>query len=275
MSLLSTFVGAGKYSDPNIRDLVGCTRDAEALHALFSDSLPDGSHVLLIDDNATTAKIRQALQDTLGKATPDDVVIFSFSGHGSHDHRLAAFDTRLSDLTNTSIGMDELAELFKSTKAKAVLCILDCCFSGGAPAKVLEDSPIPRDPTVPLEALVGEGRILLAASGINQVAYEIPGARHGILTKALLDLFLGAESSLDLLASAGDVMRTVQAEAARLGVVQTPVLLGTIKGGLLIPKLKPGKLFHAAFPERHRVAVTSNMNDLIQLGFPKEVTPKG
>src|ERR1700732_652311 len=98
MSLLSTFVGAGKYSDPEIRDLVGCTRDAIALHALFSDTLFDGSFTLLIDDNATTSNIRHALQNTLGKATPDDVVIFSFSGHGSHDHRLAAFDTKLLDL---------------------------------------------------------------------------------------------------------------------------------------------------------------------------------
>lgn len=91
MALLSTFVGAGKYSDPDIRDLLGCTRDAKALHALFSDSVSDGSFTLLIDDEATTANIRQALKDTLGKATSDDVVIFSFSGHGSHDYRLATF----------------------------------------------------------------------------------------------------------------------------------------------------------------------------------------
>ena len=271
MAFLSTFVGAGKYSDPQIRDLVGSTRDALALHALFSDSLPDSNPALLIDDQATTTNIRAALQGTLGRATSDDVVIFSFSGHGSHDHRLAAFDTKLSDLANTSIAMDELAELFKSTKAKAVLCILDCCFSGGAPAKVLEDSPIPRDPATPLEALVGEGRVLLAASGIDQVAYELPKARHGILTKALLDLFLNAESSLDVLASIADVMRTVQAEAARLGIVQTPVLLGSVKGGLLIPKLKPGKLFYTSFPELQRVTVTSDINDLVQFGFPRPV----
>ncbi len=271
MALLSAFVGVGRYFDPDIRDLVGCTRDAIALHALFSDSLPGEISALLIDDDANTTNIRHALRVTMGRATADDVVIFSFSGHGSHDHRLAAFDTKLADLTATSIGMDELADSFKSTKAKAVLCILDCCFSGGAPAKVLEDSPIPRDPSVPLEALVGEGRILLAASGVDQVAYETPTARHGILTKALLDLFLRAESPIDLLSSVGDVMRTVQAEAARLGVLQTPVLLGTIKGGLVIPHLKPGKLFYAAFPELQRVKVTSDINDLLQLGFPKQV----
>ena len=36
MAFLSTFVGVGKHIDPEISDLVGCTRDAMALHALFA-----------------------------------------------------------------------------------------------------------------------------------------------------------------------------------------------------------------------------------------------
>jgi helicase len=271
MGFLATFVGVGKYSDPDIRDLTGCARDAIALHALFADSFPDTNPKLLIDGDATAANIRQSLQDTLGAATPDDVVVFSFSGHGSHDHRLAAHDTLLSALNDTSIDMGELAELFRSTKAKAVLCILDCCFSGGAPAKVLEDSPIPRDPGTPLDVLVGEGRILLAASATHQVAYELPRARHGILTKALLDFLLRAKSSVDLLASVAEIMRSVQAEAARMGVEQTPVVLGSVKGGLLIPQLKPGKIFFAAFPELQRIKISSDISDLLQFNFPREV----
>jgi hypothetical protein len=39
---------------------------------------------------------------------------------------------------NTSLSMTELAERFRSSKARAVLCILDCCFSGAAPARVLD-----------------------------------------------------------------------------------------------------------------------------------------
>jgi helicase len=170
MALLATFVGVGRYSDPAIRDLVGATRDAKALHALFADTVPSANPKLLIDFEATTSAIRQALIDTLGAASEDDTVIFSFSGHGSHDHRLAASDTTLADLQNTSIPMDELAALFKSSRARAILCILDCCFSGGAPAKVLEDSPIPRDPADPFGVLIGEGRVLLAASAVDEVA---------------------------------------------------------------------------------------------------------
>ena len=271
MAFRATFVGVGKYADPDIRDLVGSTRDAVALHALFADSFPDTNPTLLIDDAATVTNIRKALKDTLGTATPEDVVVFSFSGHGSHDHRLAAFDTSLSTLTSSSIGTDELADLFKSTDAKAVFCILDCCFSGAAPAKVLEDSPIPRDPAAPLDVLVGEGRILLAASGTDQVAYEFPRARHGILTKALLDFFIAAKGPVDLLTSIGEIMRTVQAEASRMGVEQTPVLLGNVKGGLVVPKLTPGKMFFAAFPELQRIKITADISDLRPFGFPQPI----
>lgn len=271
MAFLATFVGVGKYADPSIRDLVGSTRDAVALHALFADSFPASNPTLLVDDAATAENIRKMLQATLGAATSDDVVIFSFSGHGSHDHRLAAFDTTLSALAASSVGMDELAGLFKATNARAVFCILDCCFSGAAPAKVLEDSPIPRDPGALLDALVGEGRILLAASGTDQVAYEFPHARHGVLTKALIDFLLAAEGPVDLMTSIGEVMRMVQAEAARMGVEQTPVLLGSIKGGLVIPKLQPGKTFFAAFPELQKIRVTSDIRDLGQFGFPQPI----
>lgn len=271
MALLATFVGVGKHLDADIRDLIGATRDAKALHALFLDTIPGSKPVLLADYDATAANIRKALQGTLGSATASDTVVFFFSGHGSHDHRLAASDTELSNLAASSIGMEELAQLFKSTKAKAVLCILDCCFSGGAPAKVLEDSPIPKTPGVPFDALIGEGRVLLTASKTDEVAYELPQIRHGILTKALLDVLLSATSDVNILSIASEIMQRVQAEAARMGVVQTPVLLGSVTGGLLLPPLKRGKAFYEAFPELKRVAITADINDLVGLGFPQSI----
>lgn len=57
--------------------------------------------------------------------------------------------------------MSLLAEAFKSTKAWVVLLILDCCFSGQAPARVLETAALPRSP-VPFADISGEGRTLLA-----------------------------------------------------------------------------------------------------------------
>ena len=90
----------------------------------------------LLDAEATVDEIRRTLDETLGAAGPEDTVIFSFAGHGTRDHRLVAHNTELSRLVDTTIPMAELASRFRQTRAKAVLCVLDGCFSGGAPARV-------------------------------------------------------------------------------------------------------------------------------------------
>ena len=121
----------------------------------------------------------------LGDAAKDNVAIFCFSGHGTHDHRLVPHDADCNALAVTTISMDELAEHSKNSKARAIL-ILDCCFSGGAPAKVLEHSPISRLAASPFDAIAGKGRILIAASAAHEAAWEQPGTGHGLLTKALI-----------------------------------------------------------------------------------------
>jgi replicative superfamily II helicase len=119
--------------------------------------------------------------------------------------------------------------------------------------------------------LVGQGRVLIAASEVSEVAYESPATRHGLLTKALLDILMVGEGDVDVLSAASDIMRAVRAESARLGVTQTPVVLGSVQGGLLLPRLRPGRAFHAAFPEYSDVCISSDMQDIVQLGIPKPV----
>src|SRR5688500_3216806 len=124
MALIATFIGIDKHTDPRIRDLMGARRDAVALWSLFSDTLPSIQSTKLIDTEATVAAIRQALDEIFYAAGPDDTIVLSFSGHGTRDHRLVAHDTRLDNLAATTIPMNELADRFKRSQAKAVLCIL-------------------------------------------------------------------------------------------------------------------------------------------------------
>src|SRR5262249_6293270 len=141
---------------------------------------------LLTNADATIASIRAALDDALTSAIDNDTIIFTFSGHGTRSQQLVTFDSSRSNLDNSTIGMDELATAFKASKPKAILCVIDCCFSGAAPAHMLDDSPISRDPGLPLKELARAGRILISACHINEVAYESPTSRHGLLTLALL-----------------------------------------------------------------------------------------
>jgi len=270
--LKATFIGIDKYADNTVRELTGAARDATALWALVSDSLPGANASLLTNAEATTARIRTALAATLSDATTDDTVIVTFSGHGTRSHRLVTHDTSRKDLDGTTIGMDELASLFKRSRAKAILCVIDCCFSGAAPARVLDDSPISRDPGIPLEEIAGAGRILISACNVNEVAYESPADRHGLLTFALMAaLQAGERDPIDLTAAMAVVMEKVRASGGRLGVTQTPVMLGHVEGGLALPKLKPGKLYLAAFPEAAGVRVSPQIDDLRQFGIPQAV----
>jgi hypothetical protein len=270
--LKAAFIGIDKYSDSTVRELTGGARDATALWALVSDSLPAASVSLLANHEATTARIRVALAATLTDATPDDTVIVTFSGHGTQSHRLVTHDTSRTDLDATTIGMDELASLFKSSNAKAILCVIDCCFSGAAPARVLDDSPISRDPGVPLEEIAGAGRILISACNVNEVAYESPVERHGLLTFALMSALQAGEGDhIDLTAAMAVVMEKVRAAAGRLGVTQTPVMLGHVEGGLALPRLMRGAHYLAAFPEAAGVRVSAQIDDLRQFGMPQAV----
>ena len=146
--------------DPQIGELSGARRDATALWALFSDTIDRLAPRLLLDDSATHTQIRKSVLGALAEAAADDVVLISFSGHGSPDGRLVAFDSDPAALRETAIAMTDLADAFQATQAPAVLCILDCCFSGQAPARVLEIGATPRN-AFALAGIYGEGRILM------------------------------------------------------------------------------------------------------------------
>jgi replicative superfamily II helicase len=275
MKIRATFIGINRHAHPEIRELTGARRDATALWALFSDTLPEIDATLLADEEATKNAINYAMDVALGDAEVDDVAIFCFSGHGTHDHRLVPCDADPNALGATTISMDDLAERFKKSKARAILCILDCCFSGGAPAKVLEQSPISRSAASPFDAITGKGRILIAASAAHEAAWEQPGTGHGLLTKALIDVLTDADKAQISITSAVDEITTMtRTEAERIGVTQNPVFINHIEGGLVFPRLAPGKLYFRAFPERKSQELSGVIEELVSFGIPPEVVGK-
>ncbi|MBS0351487.1 MAG: caspase family protein [Proteobacteria bacterium] len=234
MKIFGTFIGINKYISSDVSDLTGATRDAQALWALFNDTFPEIRSRLLLDSEASCANIRNGISDTLEVAESGDVAIVFFSGHGTRNHRLVAHDTvNDNNLNETTISMKFLADQFKESKAKVIICILDCCFSGGATAKVFSDTPSPRDVGDPFSEIRGKGRIFVAASSATQPAYEKPGSSHGLLTEAILKILKNNESQVNIATTIYDIIEIVQLEATRIGVEQTPVVASLIEGGLV------------------------------------------
>jgi helicase len=272
MSIRATFVGVNRHRDPTIPELSGARADATALWALFADTLPDARTQLLVDDSATHDAARESVCVALAEATEDDVVVISFAGHGSPDGHLVLFDTEVARLADTALSMAELARRFRESRARVVLCILDCCFSGHAPARVLELDARPRSAVLALTSIAGEGRILLSACRADESAWEQPGSGHGLLTRALIDVLVDENArAVQFPDAAGEIIRRTRLEAERMSVAQTPVFLGTVTGGLTLPVFVRGPNYLSAFPPRVSVRVTGRIPELVACGIPPAV----
>src|SRR4051812_19521082 len=113
--LRGVFIGIDRYRSP-IGRLSCCVSDATALGALFSDTHGSGVGIVL-DEDATADRIRQELQ-ALQDTAPEDLVVVSYSGHGTPDHRLVPVDADPEHIAGSCISLAEFAELLDAVPAK-------------------------------------------------------------------------------------------------------------------------------------------------------------
>jgi helicase len=185
-------------------------------------------------------------------------------------------DSDLGDLEGTTIPLAVLSEWFSRIPASRLVLFLDCCFSGGIGAKVLQIDSVPRDllsAEVRLEQLAGEGRLIITASAATEPAYESSQFGHGFFTYYLIEALKGPAEVVD----AGKLpvyrlleylTRRVIDAARQIGRPQNPSLRGRIDGEMSWPVFVPGVRYFAAFPERGSVAVGAEVSSLAAVGFP-------
>jgi uncharacterized caspase-like protein len=232
MTYKALFFGINKHNDMAIPELTGAVRDATALHALFLDSISNIDAELCVDADASYNKLSTGILETLSNADNEDVIIIFFAGHGTNAGTLICYDTNTSDLLNSSISMNKLATTFKSTKARVALLILDCCYSGQAPARAFETNVVARA-LVDFQEIAGEGKIILAACEQNEYAYEQPGTGHGLLTQAIIDVLTTDDGeSCDITGKINEIINQTRISAEKMGCIQTPKFLGTVSGAM-------------------------------------------
>ncbi len=268
------FIGIDRYQSLSINWLSCAKRDAVALHALFTDTL-GGQAILLTDREATRAEIERQCNE-LVNCDQDDVVVIFFSGHGSETHELVTYDAETIDLANTCIPLSTLTDWFSRIPAKRLVCVLDCCFSGGMGAKVLQVETRSKDLRSTddlIKELSGESRLIFTASLGTEEAWENHRLGHGLLTYYLIQSLQGAEEvreagKIYIYKLLGWVTKHVKDAATRLGKIQTPTVSGRIVGELTWPIFQAGPLYTTAFPNRVKQYVTSDVQSLSVYGFP-------
>ncbi|SFD43140.1 DEAD/DEAH box helicase [Streptomyces aidingensis] len=281
MRFRGLFVGIDSYESAFTR-LRFAKRDATVLGALFKDNL-EGESTLLLDGDATKERFVAEMHHLAEASTDEDFVVITFSGHGMPGGSLAAYGILPEDSGEHSLSLDELVQLARKIRARSLLLVLDCCFSGRTADRALGISQADctsRNGSVSvtrrLDALRRYGHVVIAACDQDQEAFEDPRVRHGLLSHYLIKGLLGEPDAVDdgkvyMLKLAHYVSKSVSSHGQhRLKKTQDPVLSGSVSN-FSLDIFKQGSHYLATADATRPKPVTAEFTSLEPYGIPSPV----
>jgi hypothetical protein len=222
--------------------------DAEDMAVVLADpqlcAYPPGNVRLLLQGEATRARILEELTALARRTTEDSTVFVYFSGHGGIASIrgadvcfLMAVDSKsgsVENLDTTAISGALLSEHLRAIPAAKLTVVLDCCHAAG----VAE----PRDGSSPGGAALsglspdavgllarGNGRAVLAASRQNNSAFAMPDSRNGLFTGHLLAGLRGQAPGHGGVIRVCDLFHYVQQQTRAEWAEQRPVFKADIQ----------------------------------------------
>ena len=167
--VLST--GVSNYGDPNV-NLSNTTKDAKAFGELFKNQKQTTVSVLT-SANANKANIKTHLEAIAKLATPEDKVMFFFSGHGN---------TGCFFAYDGAFQYTELLSILRTINAKGIYVFVDACLSGSVASNATSyDWSSNRSSSV----------ALMMSSRADEYSIESPILNNGFFTQALLKALKG------------------------------------------------------------------------------------
>ena len=196
-------------------------QDAQAVHRALVDGFgfPATVASLLVDADATAAKIRAALAEVSRVAEEDDRVVIFFAGHGyTHPSRrgemgfLVPHDGDVRDLA-TLIAWGDCVRYGDLIRSRHVLFVMDACYGGLAFTR----SSRPGSMRFLRDMLRRYARQVLTAGKADEVVADSGGPRvgHSVFTGHLLDALDGAAATTDGVLTANGVMAYVYDRVAK------------------------------------------------------------
>ncbi len=241
-------VGIGNFTAAQIPRLNYTTADADA----FADALKDPSigqfpadNVrVLTNENATTKNMKEELNRIARLAQPNDLVVIYVATHGTprtvdsagganylvtydtEAYKAGAFDE--DAMYATAYPMVELANAVATRmKALRTAIFLDTCYSGGSVAggtpaeKLANQAPSPQ---MLNHMTDGTGRIVIAASQVDQESLESNELHHGYFTYYLLQALKAGKGATPLSQVFATVAQQVSKSVSAKGGHQDPVM---------------------------------------------------
>jgi len=237
-------VGISRYQNTGtgLSSLKFADRDAQA----FRDFLlsPEGGSfkkeniVYLINEEATSQKVRSALFTFLTKPREQDLVVLYFAGHGAPDPNdrrnlyLLTYDTKPDDMGGTAFPMWQLQDVFtRVLRARRVITFTDSCHSYGISGQTYGGSTKSNNLINQYLSAVANTseHAVITASDVSQLSAEGEkwGGGHGVFTYYVLKGLAGdADLNKDGTVTAGELFYYVREQVNKeTGGEQTPLAL--------------------------------------------------
>lgn len=131
-------IGINKYQDKDISDLKKAKNDAQALGDILKNQGQFDNVYIMTDDNGFDStdypsyfKIKDRLNYISKFLKPEDLVVFSFSGHGvtiDGDSHLIVSDSRVKNMKETTINLEkDVVAMLNKAGIKKSLLLIDAC----------------------------------------------------------------------------------------------------------------------------------------------------
>ena len=227
--VFAVIVGISDYQGTEL-DLSDSDRDAQLFSNHLRSAMPAemaaGKSVLLLNERATLSNINAALSDVFSTSSPNDFIIFYFSGHGSVGQFVPY---------NHSFGLshEDLKNYFKNTEAKFRLVVADACFSGsiGTPNQTSVSDT---------QDLFDSRLAVIMSSKPDQTSLEMGSLEQGVFSYHLIRGMQGlADLNQDKYVTAGELfMYTKNKVANHTSNEQIPVIYGVNLNKIPLTKVK-------------------------------------
>lgn len=283
MARFALVIGLNSYQSLTIAPLEFATADATAFASAVSQSgpyqIPPDNLTLLTDGLASRLAIIESVNALADRSGPEDVVLFYFAGHGCSEFNkkgdsddslrkyLVPYDTDLRSLDASAIDFHFLAERLQRVRARRMLMIFDCCYSGAAGGRTVQipgyrANPMPVG-TKYLEHISGAGRIVFTACTRSEVAQERQDLRHGVFTNFLLEGLTGrADYRRDGHVDVDELWMYVEHQTAQATErQQTPGRSGWAEGGPFFLAAAQTREATAAHKEKLRQEIVERFAD--------------
>lgn len=213
-------VGVANYQ--TISDLVLPEKDAKAIAQLYKTQTKNV--ILLTGKYATKARILKSLKDQFARAREDDMVVFTFSGHG-YPGGLCPYD--MSARRESGISYKELRTILKQSRAKRKIVFADACFSGGIRGNESQEGSYGYNDS---------DILLFLSSRTGETSIESPFMVNGFFTTYLLrGLRGGADTDNNRLITARELFLFVsQGVKTKSNNRQHPVMWGRFDDDMIL-----------------------------------------